>query len=192
MAGQPQHAAAETPVAWAAGNDQRVELVLAHFRPQRAIAAVIFGFGELLPDRVAVIRRVAHIGERQRLVELCAHDLPRLRADARRTNVHGRTSGNAECQNHFFAAPPARPRESGDLAGQCSAGRLFWIPAYAGMSGKLSSAFSRSVTGPLPRQINLPFAPRRVAAAATLRRRNTAPRRDNSRTTVQCRARRPG
>src|SRR6516162_8087845 len=97
MAGQPQHAAAEAPVAWAAWHDQRVELVLAHFRPQRAVAAIIFSFGELLPHRVAVIRRVAHIGERQRLVEFGSHDLPSLRtnwlrANARWANEHSPTA----------------------------------------------------------------------------------------------------
>ena len=44
MAGEPQHAAAEAPVTRAAGHDERVELVLVHFRPQRTVTAVIFGF----------------------------------------------------------------------------------------------------------------------------------------------------
>ena len=92
MAGQPQHAAAEAPMARSAGHDHGVELLLAHLRPQRLVAALVFGFRELLPHGVAVIRRVAHIGERQRLIELAADDIPRLRADARRTDlgVHGR------------------------------------------------------------------------------------------------------
>src|ERR1700691_4886512 len=91
MAGQPQHAAAETPMARTAGHDEHLEFLLAHLLPQRAITAVVFGLGELLPHRIAVVRRVAHVGERQRLVELPSHLLPRLRADARRTNlsVHG-------------------------------------------------------------------------------------------------------
>ena len=90
MAGQPQHAAAKTPVARAAGNDDGVELVRAHFRAQRRIAAGIFGGGELLVDRVAVVRRVAHVGERQRLVELVADHLPGLRPERpARLFVHG-------------------------------------------------------------------------------------------------------
>ena len=87
MPGQPQHAAAETPVARPAGHDQRIELVLAHLGAQRGIAAVVFGFGELLPHRVAVIRCVAHIGERQRLIEFSAHHVPRLRSDTRRSDL---------------------------------------------------------------------------------------------------------
>ena len=87
MAGEPQHAAAEAPVARPARHDDGVELVLAHLAAQRGVAALVFLLGELLVDRVAVIRRVAHVGERQRLVELGAHDLPRLRADARRLDV---------------------------------------------------------------------------------------------------------
>src|SRR6266568_717762 len=88
MAGEPQHAAAEAPVARAARHDDGVESVLAHLRPQRRIAAVVFLPRELLIDRVPVIGRVAHIGEGKRLVELGADDLPRLRADAGRLDVH--------------------------------------------------------------------------------------------------------
>src|SRR5207253_3880767 len=47
MAGEPQHAAAEAPVARAAGDDQRIELVLAHFRAQCTVAPLVFAFREL-------------------------------------------------------------------------------------------------------------------------------------------------
>jgi hypothetical protein len=90
--GQPQHAAAEAPVAGAAGNDEGVEPVRAHFPAQRAIAALVFGRRELLPHGVAVIGRIAHVGEGQRLIELSPHLLPWLRADLRRSDVHGRDS----------------------------------------------------------------------------------------------------
>src|SRR5580704_6454782 len=87
MPGEPEHAAAEAPMARAARHDDGVELLLAHLAPQRLIAPLIFGFGELLPHAIAVVRRVAHIGEGQRLIELGADDIPRLRTDARRADL---------------------------------------------------------------------------------------------------------
>src|SRR5215218_6844832 len=45
------------------------------------IAARVFSAGELLVDGIAVIGRAAHVGERDRLVELGAHGLPRLRPE---------------------------------------------------------------------------------------------------------------
>src|SRR5215813_3639846 len=91
MAGEPQHAAAETPVARPARHDDGVELVLAHLGAQRGIAARVFLLGELLVDGVAVVRRLAHVGEWQRLIELAAHHLPRLWTNAGRldVDVHG-------------------------------------------------------------------------------------------------------
>src|SRR5262249_16346119 len=54
------------------------------------IAPRIFLLRELLVDGVTVVRRVAHVGERERLVELGAYRLPRLRPDrAARLFVHG-------------------------------------------------------------------------------------------------------
>src|SRR4051794_17543745 len=91
MAGEPQHAAAEAPVARPARHDDRVELVLAHLGAQRSVATSVFLLGELLVDRVAVVRRLAHVGEWQRLVELAANDVPRLRSDAGRLDVHVHT-----------------------------------------------------------------------------------------------------
>jgi hypothetical protein len=41
VAGQPQHPAAEAPVARAAGHDRAVEAELAHLRPQRGVAALV-------------------------------------------------------------------------------------------------------------------------------------------------------
>ena len=88
MAGEPQHAAAKAPMARPARHDDGVELVFAHLCAQRGVAALVFLLGKLLVDRVAVVRRLAHVGERQRLIELAAHDLPRLRTDAGRGDVH--------------------------------------------------------------------------------------------------------
>src|ERR1700688_214009 len=88
MAGQPQHPAAKAPMTRTTRDDQPVEFVLAHFLPQCPIATVVLGLRELLPHGVAVIGRVAHIGEGQRLVELCSHDIPRLRADTGRADIH--------------------------------------------------------------------------------------------------------
>ena len=92
MAGQPGHAGAEAPVARPARHDHGVELVLAHLGAQRVVAALVFARRELLPDAVAVVRRVAHVGERQRLVELVADDVPGLRPErAAGLFVHGRS-----------------------------------------------------------------------------------------------------
>src|SRR5712691_9530184 len=104
MAGQPDHAAAEAPMARPARHDDGVELVLLHLGAQRGVAASVFGRGELLPHAVAVIRRVAHVGERQCLVELAAHRLPRLRSErAARLFVHGTYS----VQLPILVRPPA-------------------------------------------------------------------------------------
>src|SRR5262245_21023509 len=92
--GQPAHATAETPVARTAGNDHRIELMCPHLATQCAIAALIFGLRELLPDRVAVVGRVAHVCERQRLIKLRSDNIPRLWTDTRRTDVH---SGYSLC-----------------------------------------------------------------------------------------------
>src|SRR5215203_3974495 len=90
MAGQPGHAGAEAPVARPARHDDRVELVLAHLGAKRFIAAFVFARRELLPDAVTVVWRVAHVGERQRLVELVADHVPRLRPErAAGLIVHG-------------------------------------------------------------------------------------------------------
>src|SRR5262245_17081216 len=88
MAGQPQHAPAKAPMARTSRDYHHIQLVLEHFRAQHMVAAVIFGLRELLPHAVPVVRRVAHIGEWQRLIELCSHNIPRLRADSRRTDIH--------------------------------------------------------------------------------------------------------
>src|SRR5579883_96083 len=87
MPREPQHAAAEAPMARTAGYDDGIQLVLAHLPAQRGVAARIFGRRELLPHRIAVIRCVAHIGERQRLIELAPHHVPWLRPDARRSDL---------------------------------------------------------------------------------------------------------
>jgi hypothetical protein len=42
--GEPQHAGAKAPMAWTAGNNECIELVLAHLRPHRAIPAFVFVF----------------------------------------------------------------------------------------------------------------------------------------------------
>ncbi len=89
VAGQPEHGAAEAPVARAARRDDGVELRLPHLGAQRRIAPLVLFLGELFPYAVAIVWRVAHIGERQRLVELGADDLPRLWSDPRRLDVHG-------------------------------------------------------------------------------------------------------
>src|SRR5262249_41415508 len=46
MAGQPEHAAAEAPVAWAARHDDDVEPLLAHLCAQRRVAAGVLILGE--------------------------------------------------------------------------------------------------------------------------------------------------
>ena len=104
VAGQPQHAGAEAPVAGTAGRDHAVELVLLHLGAQRGVAARIFLGGELLVDRVAVIGRAPHIGEGQGLVELVADDLPRLRADRRagRLHVHGNLGTGRKMRRRGF------------------------------------------------------------------------------------------
>src|SRR5271166_1675887 len=76
MAGQPLHAAAEAPMAWAARHDHAVELMLAHFPAQRIMPARIFLLREMVVDRVAVIRRVVHVRERRILVEARSHLVP--------------------------------------------------------------------------------------------------------------------
>ena len=111
MAGEPQHAAAEAPVAGSARHDHAVELVLAHLVAQRRVAARIFLLRELLVDRVPVIRRVAHVGERQRLVEARAHLLPGLvSGGTRRLDVHGRS---LELARGLFGKPVPAAVKSG-------------------------------------------------------------------------------
>jgi hypothetical protein len=90
MAGEPLHATAEAPVAGSAGHDHAVELVLAHLVAQRLVAALVFLLGEMIIDRVAVIRRVVHVRERRVLVEARAHLVPALvSGGTRRLDVHG-------------------------------------------------------------------------------------------------------
>ena len=90
MAGEPLHAAAEAPVARSAGHDHAVELVLAHLVAQRLVAALVFLLGEMIIDRVAVVRRVVHVRERRVLVEARAHLVPALvSGETRRLDVHG-------------------------------------------------------------------------------------------------------
>ena len=76
MAGEPQHPAAETPVAWSAGYDGAVQAVLAHLVAQRGIAAGDLVRRELLVHRIAVVRRPAHRIERPVLVEPIAELFP--------------------------------------------------------------------------------------------------------------------
>src|SRR5258708_449706 len=59
-------------------NDHAVELVLAHFLPQRPVAALIFLLAEMVVDRCPIIGRVVHVGERRFLVEARAHLFPWL------------------------------------------------------------------------------------------------------------------
>src|SRR5689334_6522234 len=106
MPGQPEHAAAETPVTGAARNDHRIELMRPHLVAQRTVTALVFGPRELLPDRIAVVGRVAHVGERQGLIKLRSDDIPRLWTDTRRTDVH---SGFSLLR---FAEPDLAARQS--------------------------------------------------------------------------------
>ena len=76
VAGEPGHAAAETPMARPARHDHGIELVLAHLVAQRRITAGVFFLRELLPHRVAIQRRVVHVGERSVLVEAGTDLLP--------------------------------------------------------------------------------------------------------------------
>ena len=79
--GQPGHAGAEAPVARSARAPRwRRACARASCRAARR-SGVVFARRELLPDAVAVVRRVAHVGERQRLVELVADHVPGLRAE---------------------------------------------------------------------------------------------------------------
>src|ERR1043165_1915344 len=84
MAGEPQHAAAEAPVARAAGDDDAIEPCRAHFRPDRGVTPRVFLRRELLVHRVAVIRRVAHHVERLVLVEPGFQFVPGERLGPRR------------------------------------------------------------------------------------------------------------
>src|SRR5215471_17953890 len=88
MAGQPEHPPAKAPMARTARNYHHVELVLLHFITQRTIAALVLGLRKLFPHSITVIGRIAHVGERQRLVELCSHDIPRLRANTWWNDIH--------------------------------------------------------------------------------------------------------
>ena len=90
MAGQPQHAAAEAPVAGAARHDRDVELDVAHLGAQRGIAAGVFLLGELLVHRVAVVGRVAHEVERLAFVEPQARFVPGQEFRLGRRGGHGR------------------------------------------------------------------------------------------------------
>ena len=108
MAGEPEHAAAKTPVAGAARHDDDVELVFAHLGAQRSIAALVFLSGKLLVDRVPIVGRIAHIGERQCLVELATASLPGLRADTRRRNRHVHREVLRTCGLQELQAPVAR------------------------------------------------------------------------------------
>jgi hypothetical protein len=90
MPGEPEHARAKAPVTGAAWHDHYIEPVLGHFRAQSAIAALVFLLRELLPDGIAVIRRVAHVRERQRLIEPRSHHIPCLRPDAWSADIHGK------------------------------------------------------------------------------------------------------
>ena len=69
VAGQPQHSAAEAPVAWSAGHDGAVQAVLAHLVAQRGIAAGDLVRRELLVHRIPVVRRTPHRIERPVLIE---------------------------------------------------------------------------------------------------------------------------
>src|SRR5262249_52592944 len=77
MAGQPQHSAAEAPVAGSAGHDHAIKIMLRHFRAQGLVAAFILGGGELCVDRVTVKRRVAHVVEQATIVQMPAKLFPR-------------------------------------------------------------------------------------------------------------------
>src|SRR4051794_15229262 len=72
MASEPEHTAAEAPVAWPARNDHAVELMFAHLGAQRRITAGVFGGRELLVYGVLIVGRAAHHVERQVLVEAMA------------------------------------------------------------------------------------------------------------------------
>src|SRR5262249_50587599 len=89
MAGEPLHAAAEAPMTRAARPDHAVELVLAHFFAQRAVAALVFLPGKMVVNRVAIIGRAMHIREWAVLIEARAHLFPwALRGGTRRLDVH--------------------------------------------------------------------------------------------------------
>src|SRR5499427_5228390 len=90
-------------MARAARHDDAVELVLAHLCAQRPVAALIFLFGEMIIDRIAVIGRCVHVGERRVLVEACAHLFPRLVTGRAGLDVHRIQS----LQFPMVTAPPA-------------------------------------------------------------------------------------
>src|SRR5207248_8128530 len=73
---EPQHAAAEAPVARTAGDHDAVEPELAHLRPQSFVAPRVLLRRELLVDGVAVVGRAVHAVEGLRLVEAVAKVVP--------------------------------------------------------------------------------------------------------------------
>jgi hypothetical protein len=103
MPGEPLHAAAEAPMTRAARHDHAIELVLAHFVAQRPVAALVFLLGEMVVDRVPVIGRVVHVGERRVLIEARAHLLPWLvRGRTRRLDVHWDPLSVCACSENQF------------------------------------------------------------------------------------------
>src|SRR3546814_2492612 len=76
MAGQPQHAAAEAPMAGAAGADDAVEGHLPHLGAQRLMAARVLLGRELLVAGMPVVGRAAHGVEGWTVVQAGAQLVP--------------------------------------------------------------------------------------------------------------------
>src|SRR5262249_35212102 len=87
-----------------------VQLVGVHFLAQCTIAAVIFGLRELFPHSIAGIGRVVPVGEKQRLVEPCSHDIPRLWPHTGGAHIHSQHSFSriALSQSALTEAAPSR------------------------------------------------------------------------------------
>src|SRR5436305_13814249 len=82
MAGEPQHATPETPMAWPARHDDAIKLSLAHLGADGRVTPRVFLRRKLLVYRVAIVGRAAHHVERLVLVEARLELIPweRLRA----------------------------------------------------------------------------------------------------------------
>src|SRR5215471_18880363 len=69
VSGEPEHAAAKTPVVRSTGHNDAVETSLSHLGPKRAVAPLVFASGETLVDRVAIVWRLDHVVEKPPVVE---------------------------------------------------------------------------------------------------------------------------
>src|SRR5262245_32268408 len=69
VSGEPEHAAAKTPVIRSTGHNNAVKTSLSHLGPKCAVAPLVFAGGETFVNRVEIVRRINHVVEKPPVVE---------------------------------------------------------------------------------------------------------------------------